>query len=454
MRGDFQSMRPLARREFEPDGVARCLCVAAQAMLFAIAAGCGGSDGTSAPIGAEPSGAAGTSSSSVAAVNTGSGTAASAVHPTAIRSANPQSVRSSAETAPASSPRTSKPIVSNPPTAAVDPSAKDPPNTLTDLSASGPVVLSGQHDLTISGKRISNPNGHCIEIRGGSTNIKITGSQIGPCGEDGVFINGSSNITVERNIFTDTGTLGIRGSGSAVEFEQSEGLVVRANRMERVASGVYAPISKRILVEHNTVRNLQGPMPRGQMVQFNGVNGAGNAVRCNVLENVSGLSGAVEDHISMFASNGAPDDPIVIEHNRTKGGESIDSSGCGVVIGDVSGGQHFRVRGNVFVNTGNCGIGLTGGSDVEITDNTVVSRGQRQANVGLLAWNLYGKGCAGNTFARNRVFWDSSMRNGAAEHWWDGAPDKSCQPLLGWDTNLVDDQLSEAVFDEPIAACE
>jgi nitrous oxidase accessory protein NosD len=324
---------------------------------------------------------------------------------------------------------------------------------LSNLTDSGPLVISGQSNVTISGMRISNPNGHCIEINGGSKNITIVGSQIGPCGKDGVYVNSSSNVTVQGNIFTNTGTQQLHGSGNAVEFEQSDGLVVRSNRMDTVATGVYTPVSTHIVIEYNSVKNIQGPMPRGQMVQFNQVNGGGNAVRCNVLENVPGQSGAVEDHISMYASNGLAGDPIVIENNRTKGGESTQSSGCGIVIGDVSGGNHFRVTGNVFVNTGNCGIGLTAGSDVQITSNIVVSRGQTQANVGLLAWNLYGKGCSGNTFANNRVYWDSTIRSGTIDNWWDGSPDKSCQPLIGWNTNVVDSTLTAAVFDQPIAAC-
>lgn len=331
---------------------------------------------------------------------------------------------------------------------------KQPPAQLTDLTDSEPLVISGQSNLTISGKRIVNAAGHCIEIRRGSRNIRIVGSQIGPCGKDGVYIKDSADIAIEGNLFTDIGALKRPGSGAAVEFERSSGLLVRANRMERVSAGVYAPVSKRVVVEFNAIKNLQGPLPRGQMVQFNEVTGGGNAVRCNVLENIPGESGAVEDHINMYASSGAADDPILIEHNRTKGGESVQSSGCGVVIGDVSGGHHFRVRGNVFVNTGNCGIGLTAGSDVEITDNIVVSLGQKQANVGLLAWNLYGKGCAGNTFARNRVHWDASVRHGGLNNWWDGAPDKSCQPLKGWDSNQADPKLTVAQFDQPLPACQ
>jgi hypothetical protein len=286
-----------------------------------------------------------------------------------------------------------------------------------------------------------------------AANVLITGNEIGPCGLDGVYALGASNLTVEGNVFNDTGTSRSRGWGSAVEFENSDTLVVRRNRMERVATGVAVPNSRRIVIEHNTVRNVQGPLPRGQMVQFNGVNGGGNVVRCNTLENVPGQSGVVEDHISMYASSGAPGDPIRIEYNRTKGGESPDVSGCGIVVGDVNGGNHFRVTGNVIVNSGNCGIGLTAGSDVQITQNTVVSRGQRQANVGLLAWNLYRRGCSGNTFADNRVYWDATLRWGGVNHMWDGAPDYSCQPIVGWNTNIVDASLTEAVFDQPLSQC-
>lgn len=301
--------------------------------------------------------------------------------------------------------------------------------------------------------KISNPNGHCIEINGAS-NVRIENSEIGPCGQDGIYALRASHLSVVGNVFLDNGSARIAGAGSAVEFELGDDLVVRSNRMERVSTGVYAPSSTRIVIEHNTVRNIQGPLPRGQMVQFNNVQGGGNLVRCNTLENVPGQSGSVEDHISMYGSNGTPGDPIRILNNRTKGGESAEVSGCGVVIGDVTGGNHFVVDGNVIVNSGNCGIGLTAGSNVRITNNTIVSRGQAQANVGLLAWNLYGRGCSGNTLTGNRIWWDASIRFGGTDHMWDGSPDHSCQPLIGWDNNIIDSSLTEAEFDKPISACQ
>jgi hypothetical protein len=119
----------------------------------------------------------------------------------------------------------------------------------------------------------------------------------------------------------------------------------------------------------------------------------------------------------------------------------------------VNGGNHFRVDGNVIVNSGNCGIGLTAGSDVQITNNTIVSRGQAQANVGLLAWNLYNAGCSANTLANNRIWWDATIRFGGVDNQWDGAPNYSCEPIIGWSTNINDPTLDVSVFDQPIPAC-
>jgi len=158
--------------------------------------------------------------------------------------------------------------------------------TFTDSS---PIVLDGASNQTISGLRITNTSGHCIKLSNCS-NITIQKCKLGPSKGEGVFLSNCKNITV-------------------IDCT-----------MESVESGVVADVGSGIKVLNNDVKNVQGPMPRGQMVQFGNVSGTGNSISYNVVENILGQS-YPEDEISLFMSNGTADDPIKIIGNWIRGGD-------------------------------------------------------------------------------------------------------------------------------------
>jgi hypothetical protein len=73
------------------------------------------------------------------------------------------------------------------------------------LTASGPIVISGQNGTVISGLKITSTTGPCISIIN-SRNITIKGSDIGPCGTNnstansrGIHISGGSDINIYDN---------------------------------------------------------------------------------------------------------------------------------------------------------------------------------------------------------------------------------------------------------------
>ena len=93
---------------------------------------------------------------------------------------------------------------------------------MTAFAASGPIVAkSGQ---VISGMRITNPNGPCIRIPAGVTNVTVRDSDIGPCASAGIDINAASNATIEYNF--------IHNSHRGMLASQSANIVTQFNKFD------------------------------------------------------------------------------------------------------------------------------------------------------------------------------------------------------------------------------
>ena len=147
-----------------------------------------------------------------------------------------------------------------------------------ELKRSEPLVIDGKADLTISGLEIANPEGNGITIRN-SKRIRIKDYRIGPCKGEAVNIYSCDRITVTENCF------------------------------EAVSTAVCALDSLHIEVTHNRCLNVHGPFPRGQLAQFDNVNGGGNRINDNLALNILGKSNP-EDIINVYKSSGTADDPI------------------------------------------------------------------------------------------------------------------------------------------------
>ncbi|MCZ6866377.1 MAG: right-handed parallel beta-helix repeat-containing protein [Chloroflexi bacterium] len=212
--------------------------------------------------------------------------------------------------------------------------------------------MNAESNRTISGMLITNPNGDCIAINN-SKNISIKNSEIGPCQGEGVSILSSSEISITQN------------------------------RIEDVRTAVYVVSSQTTYMSHNQFLNVQGPMPRGQFVQFNQVSGPGNRINYNDGKNILGQSFS-EDAINLFKSGGVSDDPLQILGNRIIGGGPSDSGG-GNMAGD-RGGSHIIVKKNILVDPGQYGIAIAGGFNIQLLDNKIYARKQFFTNVGLYVW--------------------------------------------------------------------
>jgi hypothetical protein len=276
-----------------------------------------------------------------------------------------------------------------------------------DFKKSGPLVLEGKADLTISGLEIVNPKGNGITIRN-SKRIRIENCNIGPC------------------------------KGEAVNVYACEGITVTGNRFEAVSTGVYALDSRRIEVTRNRCLNVHGPFPRGQLAQFDKVSGGGNRINQNLALNILGKSNP-EDVINIYKSSGTPDDPIQVVGNKIRGG-GPSGSGGGIMTGD-GGGAYIVARDNILVDPGQYGIAIAGGHHIQILDNKVFGKRQPFTNVGIYVWNQSKAPSDDHTVKGNQVRWFNHA--GIENPCWDA---KNCGAVAGWDGNEWHSDLDDKIL--------
>lgn len=292
-------------------------------------------------------------------------------------------------------------------------------STYTD---SGPItVLDG---MEVTGLRISNPSGPCI-VGSHVSGVHIHDNQIGPCGPTadgvGIAIEDGSDVLVDHNCFDDVaGALYVDGSA--------------------------APVND-VVFHHNRATGIRGPMPRGQLVQFNTVRGDRHVVRCNESDVDLG-AGAIEDHISMYRSSGSAASPILIEHNRIRGG-GPSASGGGILAGD-GGGSWITIQNNVLVEPGQYGVAIAGGSHMALLNNVVFSDSHPWTNIGLYVWNQDATTCSDIEVRGNRVQFFNAM--GESNPAWDAG---NCGAVAGWSSNAFPDiGVDASIWDTPMPECE
>lgn len=215
------------------------------------------------------------------------------------------------------------------------------------------------------------------------TNVTIRNCYFGPSASLGMYIQGGSNFTIEKNLFANNAT--------HIYVQQSTG---------------------GIKIIENQFVNTKGPFIRGQVIQFNTVTGAGNLIEWNRGENFVGRSSA-EDLVSLYNSKGTQASPITVRNNIFRGG-GPSGSGGGIMAGD-QGGQWILVENNKLVNPGHYGIVASGGFDITIRNNDVYAdAGNRvdiTANIGYYLYNA-GGGCGRITFTGNRANWTNYSSTG------------------------------------------
>ena len=226
----------------------------------------------------------------------------------------------------------------------------------------------------------------------------------GPC-----VIVDVPNVTIRDVHFTGCGAgepgKGIDARGGA------RNLLVQRSYFEDISTALYANGSQHpIVFEKNYVTKIRGPMPRGQMVQLNGVRGgSGTRVTCNVGD-VQGQPNTfrnVEDWLNFYSTGG-----VEVAYNRLRGGgyqgyNGNNPSGTAVLFGDAAGGTDAWVHDNRFVGMTNVGIGVAGGVGARIERNWIHMDARlsgNYTNVGIYVAKYSSGACSGHVVTSNRVF--------------------------------------------------
>jgi hypothetical protein len=294
------------------------------------------------------------------------------------------------------------------------------PPSVSALVESPPIVMDGQSGVTIRGLKITSQAGPCVTIRN-SSSIIIDASDIGPCAGNAVEIVRSSALKVVNSVIhaEHDGTKS-ENSGLGVFVHSSANVFVQGNEFAYNESSVYAVNSEDVRVIGNFSLNPLGPVPRGQHVQFNNVQGG------MIAENYGLSSGDTalytypahqEDAINVWSSAF-----VEVRANYLVGGDS--PSGCGI-IADGSGNANSFVN-NVVIRTAQCGIGIAGGTNHVITGNKILDPNISSGlgNVGIYVWNLYTGPCSGHSVTSNIV--SNLWPNGYYGDYWDGG---NCGPV-------------------------
>ena len=266
------------------------------------------------------------------------------------------------------------------------------------ITVVGPITLNNKSNLIIQGDSINGGTKACITLNYCS-NIKITNCRLVNTTFVGISLYKCTSIKIDSNYIGNVGT------------------------------GIYVLNSSGIQIVYNQMQNIQGPYPMGQFIQFDNVTGAGNKVQYNRLENILGYSNP-EDAISMYQSSGISTDPISIYGNWIRGGGPSQTGG-GIMLGD-GGGNYQIASSNILVNPGQYGMAISGGSNMQIVNNSIYSISQPFSNVGLYYWNQTSTPGTAITISGNKVRFYNGIY-GYENDFWLGT---SAPNPIGWLSNI------------------
>ncbi|WP_317127853.1 right-handed parallel beta-helix repeat-containing protein [Mucilaginibacter terrenus] len=263
-------------------------------------------------------------------------------------------------------------------------------------SISHPLKLSGINSKVISDLDITGDTSNCISL------------------------NQCSNITIQNCRLRNSAKIGIN-------ILNCKNIKIINCYFEQVATGVYVFKSQQVNVRQNQFKNMQGPFPRGQMVQFDEVTGAGNKISDNIGENLPGKS-LPEDAINLYKTTGTATSPVEVIGNRIRGG-GPSKTGGGIMLGDNGGGFSIA-KNNILVDPGQYGIAIAGGTHISVINNNIYGRRQPFTNVGIYVWNQHTSACALNVVQGNLVNFKSA--DGASNPGWNQG---NCGKVYGWENN-------------------
>ena len=147
----------------------------------------------------------------------------------------------------------------------------------------------------------------------------------------GISIEGASNVVIERVDIENTGAPAVGAAASAEENNivvyQSPRVAIRHVRLTRGSTGIYLQESPLSVLTDIEGHDFRGPIPRGQLVQWNASDGG-------VLDGFSVIDDAgswTEDNVNVYHSTG-----VTIRNGLVDGNNS--PSGVGVIFDEMASG--------------------------------------------------------------------------------------------------------------------
>jgi hypothetical protein len=298
-------------------------------------------------------------------------------------------------------------------------------NSSSSLSPSGPIVINGQDGAVIEGLKITSSTGDCVLITN-SINITIQDSEIGPCRGNAVKISGGDTISIfDSYIHPETlNTSGCCDHNDGILSVGTSNLAIQGNVIAYSESNVEVKAGNRVTIIGNFLLNPRGPFPRGQNVQcWTG------CMNVTVEDNyaLSSLDTTKylypenqEDSINFGFTDG-----IIARNNYITGGHS--SSGCGLIADKAANSAQFLS--NRLLDTGQCGIGISDGTNQLVDGNKVLNRTPvvGAGNQAIYVWqppNKVGYACGPVTVSNNIS--TEYKPNGNQSGFWKGS---GCNPL-------------------------
>jgi hypothetical protein len=250
--------------------------------------------------------------------------------------------------------------------------------------------------------------------------------------------SGAANVTIRRCTFNGPSAFPNGGWGRAIWFSGGFTSAVIENNTINRTGGIYLQqcvSGATIRVRFNKGRNGQSDISGGTVRQFCQLNNNHNAsqilIEWNEVINEPGKSRS-EDVFSIFNTSYA-----VLRNNYVQGGWAYPlsftpSRGSGMLVSDVPQGHHNQAYDNQIIGITNVAMGITGGHDNSIYNNTVVSDGKApdgtiltNANNGVVCYDYYNNP---SVFYNNKVYGNKignmGYRNGAlvrVDEWCPGA---------------------------------
>src|SRR5579864_7593725 len=292
------------------------------------------------------------------------------------------------------------------------------------LVASGPLNINGQSGTVLQNLHITNPNGDCLTLSN-SSNITIRASEIGPCKGNGIVITGGTTISVLDNYIHPEGPLaGCCDVTDGIITNGTSNLTVQGNVIAYGETNIEAAGQTNIKIVGNFFLNPRGGAnSRGQNIQVwnnnSGVTVQNNYTLASTDTTKYKFAEAQEDSINFGPSTSG----IMVQGNYVTGGHS--ASGCGVIAdtGVVSG----QFLSNTFLNTGQCGIGITSGVNVVVDSNKILNTMpvSGSGNTAIYVWKTVSSDSCGPVLVSNNIA-SAITTTGTPDSYFDGG---GCAPV-------------------------